>query len=219
MLDTPGTISEARVGFDNLENGRFDSSHLPIDLFEALSVLTFQQRERQNLSAVLGGGSILHQGLASDVKLLQFEQDLACRRARLQFQQGAHASQDRRIQAIGLRQLAGRLSEAARLTRIDLDERNASDAQRAFDGAMIGPGRFEHGHRQVNGTSGERRRVLVQMGVRRRRLCWRSGARQQSRSHAKRGGLQPLQILDKGCERGSRLDREPTGTIAPAGLT
>jgi hypothetical protein len=33
------------------------------------------------------------------------------------------------------------------------------------------------------------------------------------------GGLQPLQILDKGCERGSRLDREPTGTIAPAGLT
>jgi hypothetical protein len=40
-----------------------------------------------------------------------------------------------------------------------------------------------------------------------------------SRGHAKRGGLQPLQILDKGCERGSRLDREPTGTIAPAGLT
>ena len=74
-------------------------------------------------------------------------------------------------------------------------------------------------HRQVNGASGERRRVLVQMGVRRRRLCWRSGARQQSRGHAKRGGLQPLQILDKGCERGSRLDREPTGTIAPAELT
>ena len=81
---------------------------------------------------------------ASDVKLLQFEQDLACSRARLQFQQGAHTSQNRRVQAIGLRQLAGRLGEAARLTRIDLDERNASDAQRAFDGAMIGSGRFEH---------------------------------------------------------------------------
>ena len=42
-----------------------------------------------------------------------------------------------RIQAIGLRQLAGRLGEAARLERgfRDLDERNASDAQRAFDGA------------------------------------------------------------------------------------
>ena len=73
--------------------------------------------------------------------------------------------------------------------------------------------------RQVNGTSGERRRVLVQMGVRRRRLCQRSGAKQQSRGHAKRGGLRQLQILDKGCERGSRLDREPTVTIAPAGLT
>ena len=132
------------MGFDDLEDRRFDSGHLPIDLFEALSVLTFQQRERQNLSAVFGRGSILHQGLASDVKLLQFEQDLACSRARLQFQQGAHTSQDRRVQAIGLRQLAGRLGEAARLTRIDLDERNASDAQRAFDGAMIGPGRFEH---------------------------------------------------------------------------
>ena len=101
---------------------------LAIDLFEALSILTFQQRERQSFSAVLGGGSILHQGLASDVKLLQFEQKLASGWARLQFQQGAHASQDRRIQAIGLRQLAGRLGEAARLTRIDLDERNASDA-------------------------------------------------------------------------------------------
>jgi len=54
-------ISEARSGFDDLEDRRFDSGHLPIDLFEALSVLTFQQRERQNLSAVFGSGSILHQ--------------------------------------------------------------------------------------------------------------------------------------------------------------
>ena len=70
-------IGEARVGFDNLENGGFDCRDLAIDLFEALSILTFQQRERQSFSAVLGGGSILHQGLASDVKLLQFEQELA----------------------------------------------------------------------------------------------------------------------------------------------
>ena len=54
-----GAISEARVGFDDLEDRRFDSGHLPIDLFEALSVLTFQQRERQNLSAVLGDGAAL----------------------------------------------------------------------------------------------------------------------------------------------------------------
>src|SRR5271155_3003195 len=55
--------------------------------FEALSILTLQQREGQSFSAVLGGGAILHQGLASDVKLLQFEQDLASGWARLQFQQ------------------------------------------------------------------------------------------------------------------------------------
>ena len=80
-------IGEARIGFDDLEDRRFDSGHLPIDLFEALSILTLQQRERQNLSAVLGRGAILHQGLASEVKLLQFEQDLASGWARLQFQQ------------------------------------------------------------------------------------------------------------------------------------
>jgi hypothetical protein len=75
-----------------------------------------QQRERESVSAVFGCCSILHQGLASDVKLLQFDEGLASSRARFQFQQGPHASQDRRIQAIGLRQLAGRLGEAARLT-------------------------------------------------------------------------------------------------------
>ena len=46
--------------------------------------------------------------------------------------------------AIGLGQLASRLSETARLTRIDLDEWNVGCAERAFDGAMIGLGRFEH---------------------------------------------------------------------------
>jgi hypothetical protein len=84
------------------------------------------------------------QGLASDVELLRFEQDLAWGRARLQFQQCAHARQHRRIQAIGLRQLARRLGEAARLTRIDLDEWNAGRVERALDCAMVGPGRLEH---------------------------------------------------------------------------
>ena len=52
MLDGAGNgrqdgeaIGEARVGFDNLEDCRFDCRDLPIDLFEALSILTFQQRE------------------------------------------------------------------------------------------------------------------------------------------------------------------------------
>src|SRR3984957_21279814 len=70
-------IGEALVGFDNLEDCGFDCCDLPIDLFEALSILTLQQRERQSFSAVPSGGAILHQGLASDVELIQFEQDLA----------------------------------------------------------------------------------------------------------------------------------------------
>ena len=80
ILDRPGmpgqdgeAAGEANVGFDDLENCRFDCRNLAIDLFEALRVLTFQQREGQNLSAILSGGSILHQGLASTVELLQFE--------------------------------------------------------------------------------------------------------------------------------------------------
>ena len=39
-------IGEARVGFDNLENCGFDRRDLPLDLFETLSILTLQQRER-----------------------------------------------------------------------------------------------------------------------------------------------------------------------------
>ena len=35
---------------------------------------------------------------------------------------------------------------------------------------------------------------------------------------AKRGGSQQWRIWDKGCGRGSRLDRESTETIVPAGL-
>jgi transposase len=36
-----------------LENCRFDRHDLPIDLFEALSIVAFQQRKRQSFSAVL----------------------------------------------------------------------------------------------------------------------------------------------------------------------
>src|ERR1700722_5438560 len=115
-------IGEALVGFDNLEYCGFDCRDLPIDLFEALSILTLQQRECPSFSAVPSGGAILHQGLTSEVKLLQFEQDLASGWPPPQSKQAAHPSQNRRIQAIGLGQLASRVSETARLTRIDLDE-------------------------------------------------------------------------------------------------
>ena len=106
-------IGEACVGFDNLENCGFDCRHLSIDLFEPLSVVTLQQRERQDLSAVFGRGAVLHEGLRGDVQLPEFEQGLASGRTRLQLQHRSHASQHSRIQAIGLRKLAGGLGEAA----------------------------------------------------------------------------------------------------------
>ena len=46
-------IGEARVSFDNLEDCGFDCRDLPIDLFEALSILTLQQRERQSFPRFL----------------------------------------------------------------------------------------------------------------------------------------------------------------------
>jgi hypothetical protein len=52
-------IGEAGVGFDNLEDCRFDCRDLPIDLFEALSILTFQQRERQDFSSLNPAFTIL----------------------------------------------------------------------------------------------------------------------------------------------------------------
>ena len=43
MLDQDGeAIGEACVGFDNLEDCGFDCRDLAIDLFEALSILTFR---------------------------------------------------------------------------------------------------------------------------------------------------------------------------------
>src|ERR1700722_1862321 len=93
MLDRPGMLIRMAKRSARLSSAstiwRIAAStrDLPVDLFEALSILTLQQRERQSFSAVPSGGAILHQSLTSDVKLLQFEQDLAPGWAGLQFQQ------------------------------------------------------------------------------------------------------------------------------------
>ena len=52
------------------------------------------------------------------MKLLEREQGVAAGRPRLKLQHCAHARQHRCIQAVGFRQTADRLGEAARLTRI-----------------------------------------------------------------------------------------------------
>ena len=61
---------ESRIGLNQLKDRR----DLTFNLFEALRILAFQQRRGKDFAAVLGGGAVLHQGLASEVKFLQFKQ-------------------------------------------------------------------------------------------------------------------------------------------------
>ena len=63
-------LGEIGASSDLLEDCRLDRRHLAIELFEALRILTLQQGG-QNLAAVLGGGAVLHQGFAGQVKLLR----------------------------------------------------------------------------------------------------------------------------------------------------
>jgi hypothetical protein len=151
-------LGEIGVSSDLLEDCRLDRRHLAIDLFEALRILTPQQGGGQNLAAVLGGGAVLHQGFAGEVKLLEREQSVAAGRPLLKLQHCTHARQHRCIQAVGFRQTADRLGEAARLTRIDHGVRNAGRAQGDFESAVIGTGRFEHDalHRPLHKPFDER---------------------------------------------------------------
>ena len=154
MFEMPGMPGDAcqdceaagklAIGFDHREDGTFDRVDLTFDLLAASCVLAFQQRQRENLCAVLGGGAILDQGFTGDMELLEVSQCIAAGGSRFQLQHRAHASQHCGVQRVGFCELADRLGEAARPTRIDLDERNAGGAQRAFEGALIGAGRLEH---------------------------------------------------------------------------
>ena len=90
MAETPGMLvenseplGEVGIGLNLLEDRRLDRRDLAFDLFEALRIVAFQQRRGKDLATILGGGSVFHQGLASEVKLLEFKQGFALRRARL----------------------------------------------------------------------------------------------------------------------------------------
>ncbi len=109
-------LGEIWIVLNLLEDRRLDRRNLAFDLFEALRIVALQQRRGKHLAAVLGGGSVFHQDLASQVKLLELEQGFASRRACLKLQHCAHARQHRRIYPIGLGQLADRLGEAAALS-------------------------------------------------------------------------------------------------------
>jgi hypothetical protein len=142
--ETPGTV--VRIANRRERSGSVwigpRIADLAFDLFEALGVLALQQRRGQSISAVLGGGAVFHQGLAGEMKRFELEQGFATR--------GAGSATPTALPCApalprpdGLRQRADRLCEAARLTEIDLGVRNACHAQRAFESAVIGPGRLE----------------------------------------------------------------------------
>jgi hypothetical protein len=76
-------LGEVGIGLNLLEDRRLDRRDLAFDLFEALRIVAFQQRRCQDLAAILGGGSVFHQSLAREVKLLEFKQGFALRRSRL----------------------------------------------------------------------------------------------------------------------------------------
>ena len=138
-------IGEACVRFDQLENCRFDRRDLPIDLFEALTILTFQQRERESFSAGSwrrfdpSPGPRERRKAPSVRTRARFEPGALPVPARRPCEPGSAHPRD------GSSPAFGRLGEAARQTRIDLDERNARCAEGPFESAMIRPGRFEHG--------------------------------------------------------------------------
>src|SRR5580692_4050101 len=118
-------------------------------IWSALRILPFQQRERPDFGAVLGGGAILDQRLAGDMELLEFGESLAARRTWLDRKERPHAGEQRRVEAIGLGELAGGLREAARLTRVDLDERQAGLGQGVLEGAVIRSGGLKDHARRI----------------------------------------------------------------------
>ena len=81
--------------------------------------------------SVLRGRAILDKGLARKVKLLELALSLGGGLARIELEQRSHAGEERVVQAIGLRELAGGLRETARLSLVDLDESQACLAPRA----------------------------------------------------------------------------------------
>ncbi|MGH6810826.1 MAG: hypothetical protein ACREDM_00290, partial [Methylocella sp.] len=76
IFETPGMLAgiakrPARPGFDNGQDGCFDSGDPAFDPFEAPCILALQRRDRQDAGAVPGLGAIPHQGFAGNMKLLE----------------------------------------------------------------------------------------------------------------------------------------------------
>ena len=71
-------------------------------------------------------------------------------------------------------------------------------------------------HRQLERTLGRRKAIFLRSEVRQQCRSRKSHAKRQRLARARRGGNQQWRFRDRGCGRGSRPDREPTRTVAPA---
>lgn len=117
-------------------------AELLADLAQAGGVLASEQRQCQTFPAVLRRGPILDQSVARHKQLLEIAEKVAAHGACGQVQRAAHARQHLRVDPVGLGQLAGRLDEGPRMTRIDLHQGEASLRHRLLHRPVIAPGRL-----------------------------------------------------------------------------
>jgi len=115
--------SEWRVLEDELFDGGVDLLDFEADLGDAPFVLLFEQRNRDRLGAVFGGGSVFHERRAGQMQLLQVGNGPADARTGRKFKNLAHAREHGGVGAIGFNKLASGLGETARLAWIDLGDR------------------------------------------------------------------------------------------------
>ena len=114
--------------------------------------------------SVLRGRAILDKGLAGKVKLLEAGALPGGGRARIELEQRSHAGEERGVQAIGLRELAGGLGETARLARVDLDEGQACLGEGLLEGGVIRSGRLEDDAGRIRSDPGDQSLVAL-LGV------------------------------------------------------
>ena len=103
------------------------------------------------VSPVLGGDTILDEGLAGDMQLFHLVERRAHGGPDWRLEHRAETGEHGRIDPIRLGMRADSLGEASGLPRIDLDERQPGLGQAALESAVISPGWFEDDprHRKV----------------------------------------------------------------------
>jgi hypothetical protein len=134
---------EAGIGLGEAGEFGVDDDELGGDLFEALRCLTLEQGDGEVFLAVLRGDATLDESAARDKQFLHLVVGGAGQGAHGRPEQGAEAQEHGRIDPIGFGAPAECFGVSPRLARIDLDHRQASGAERALEGTMIGAGGLE----------------------------------------------------------------------------